>query len=346
MIYFDVTKSGGSGHHSGLMRVSARLRAALGETATAVAWAGDGWRIAPGGTRIEPGETDWLLTAELFSESERPGFTAWLNARRCRWAAIFHDAIPLRLPQITWPQSVARHPGYMKLLAQCDRVWAVSQTSREELTRYWQWLGLEVLPPVDVLALGADFNGQARGLSGIGSDPLLLCVGILEPRKNQLFLLGVAEALWREGLKFELHLVGRVNPHFGRPIEQHLQALRQNNPGLHFHAAADDATLAGLFARARATVFPTRAEGCGLPLIESLWRGVPCVASDLPVLRENAAGGGCVLLPLDDHAAWVAGLRRVLSDAGYRAGLAAVAATRELPTWAVAAKQLRAGLGG
>jgi glycosyltransferase involved in cell wall biosynthesis len=346
MIFFDVTKTGAGGHHSGLMRVSARLRAALGELATAVEWAGDGWRMARGEARINLATTDWLLTAELFSEAERPGLPAWLNARRCRWAAIYHDAIPLRLPQITWPQSVARHPSYMKLLAQCDRIWAVSQSSREELTGYWHWLGLEKLPVVEVLGLGADFNGEARGLSGVASEPLLLGVGILEPRKNQLFLLGVAEALWREGLKFELHLVGRVNPHFGRPIAQRVRALQRNNPGLYFHKAADDAVLAGLFARARATVFPTRAEGCGLPLIESLWRGVPCVASDLPVLRENAAGGGCVLLPLDDHAAWVAGLRRMLTDEGHRAQLVTQIGMRDLPTWAGAANQLRAGLGG
>lgn len=345
MIYYDVTKSGGGGHHSGLMRVSARLRAALGEVATAVEWAGEGWRMAPGGARFEPGATDWLLTAELFSESERPGFTSWVKARACRWAAIFHDAIPLRLPQITWPQSVARHPGYMKLLAQCDRVWAVSRASREELIGFWRWIGLEAMPALDVVALGADFNGQARGMGGSQSEPLLLCVGILEPRKNQQFLLGVAEALWREGLKFELHLVGRVNPHFGRPIAHRVRALQRNNPGLYFHKAADDAALAGLFARARVTVFPTRAEGCGLPLIESLWRGVPCVASDLPVLRENAADGGCVLLPLDDHAAWVAGLRRVLTEEGHRTELATQIGMRDLPTWAGAANQLREVLG-
>jgi glycosyltransferase involved in cell wall biosynthesis len=109
--------------------------------------------------------------------------------------------------------------------------------------------------------------------------------------------------------------------------------------------AAADAALAGLFARARSTVFPTLAEGCGLPLIESLWRGVPCVASDLPVLRENATGGGCVLVAPDDPAAWRAALRRVLTDDGARAALVREATTRPLPTWREAAATLRMGLG-
>ncbi|MEY3775672.1 MAG: hypothetical protein RLZZ129_2452, partial [Verrucomicrobiota bacterium] len=47
MIYFDVTKAGDSGHHSGLMRVSRRLRAELGAV-TPVVWADGGWRGAMG----------------------------------------------------------------------------------------------------------------------------------------------------------------------------------------------------------------------------------------------------------------------------------------------------------
>ncbi len=346
MIYFDVTKAGRGAHHSGLMRVSTRLRKELGAAAVPVEWREGGWHHTDGGRSLTPRPEDWVLTAELFSEPERSGFSSWVGRRTCRWAAIFHDAIPLKLPQITWPQSVARHPGYMKLLAQSDRVWAVSAASRAELLGYWQWLDLGNPPAVEVLALGADFDASGRKAAASKPAPLLLCVGILEPRKNQEFLLEVATALWREGLAFDLHLVGRVNPHFGRPLAQKIGRWRREFPGLHHHAGADDAALAALYARTRATVFPTRAEGCGLPLLESLWRGVPCVASDLPVLRENADGGGCVLAGLNDGPAWRDALRRILTDDAHHATLAREASGRELPTWAGAAATVRAGLMG
>ena len=270
MIFFDVTKSGGSGHRSGLMRVSARLAEELGAAVTPVRWPTWDRRMAAG---------DWFLTAELFGEEERPGLTEFLATRAGRTAAIFHDAIPLKHPHITWPQSVARHPGYMKLLASFDRVWAVSAASREEALGFWHWQGLERTPPVEVLALGADFNRAPRATrtDGAGRRPSLLSVGILEPRKNQTLLLDAAETLWREGLEFELNLVGRVNPHFGRPIEARVRRMAKSFAGLRYHAAADDAAVAALYARARASVFPTIAEGCGLPLLESLWQGVPCV---------------------------------------------------------------------
>ncbi|MBI5380877.1 MAG: glycosyltransferase [Opitutae bacterium] len=337
MIYFDVTKASRQGHRSGLTRVSERLRAELGADVTPVTW-GDCPTAA-----VRP--DDWWFTAELFCEAERPGFWQFLRNKPCRVAAMFSDAIPLQHPHITWPHSVARHPEYMKMLASCDRVWAISATCRETLLGYWRWLEVVNLPPVEVLALGADLAGQKRLPPTTPSrPPVLLCVGILEPRKNQTFLLDVCADLWRAGVEFELHLVGRVNPHFGAPVVAKIKALQREFSGLHYHAAADDATVAGLFGRARATVFPTLAEGCGLPLLESLWMGVPCVCSDLPVLRENADGGGCVPVTLNDRAAWGAALRRVIGDDTWHAQLAAAAGARPLPTWSAAAAALRAGL--
>jgi glycosyltransferase involved in cell wall biosynthesis len=261
-------------------------------------------------------------------------------------AAIFHDAIPLKHPHITWPQSVARHPSYLKLLASFDRVWAVSQASCDDLLGFWRWQGIERPPPIEVLALGADFNSRPRVTARSPSSvPRLLCTGILEPRKNQAFLLEVCDALWSDGLKFELHLVGRINPHFGPPIVAQIKALRRQYPHLlQFHEAATDAVLLDLYGTARATVFPTIAEGCGLPLLESLWMGVPCACSDLPVLRENADAGGCLKIPANDRAAWKKTLHALLTDDALHAKLTAEATSRPLPTWPAAAQALTAAL--
>jgi glycosyltransferase involved in cell wall biosynthesis len=126
---------------------------------------------------------------------------------------------------------------------------------------------------------------------------------------------------------------------------ERIEALRRKFPGLRYHAAAGDDEVAQLYASARASVFPTLAEGCGLPLLESLWQGVPCVCSDLPVLRENADGGGCLPVAVNDRAAWKEALRSVLTDEALHERLAREAVSRTLPTWAAAAESLRAGLG-
>ncbi|MCF7687574.1 MAG: glycosyltransferase family 4 protein [Cephaloticoccus sp.] len=337
MIWLDNTKAVRASHHSGLLRVAGELQLRLGGFATGVA--GLDW--------VKQAEDQhWFLTAEIFTPDERPGWADLLVERPCRMAAIFHDAIPLKLPGITWPQSVARHPAYLKMLAQFDMIWAVSQTSRNELLGYWQWLGVKAPPQVKVLPLGADFAGNARQVKPRSQTTrMLLSVGILEPRKNQEFLLEVCDQLWREGLDFELHLAGRINPHFGRPIQSRIKRMQKQHPGLHYHGAASDALLTQLYNKTRATVFPTIAEGCGLPLIESLWRGVPCVASDLAVLQENAAPGGAVLVELNDHTAWRDILRRVLTDDTYHTQLSHAAIARKLTTWQDTADTVRSEFG-
>jgi glycosyltransferase involved in cell wall biosynthesis len=340
MIFFDVTKSASAGHRSGLTRVSTRLRDELGAAVQPVVWTNWDRAVA---------KDDWFLSCELFSEAERPGFWKFLKNPPCRLAAFYNDAIPLKLPHVTWPHSVARHPEYLKMLASFDRVLAISEASRRELVEFWRWQGVEPSAKVGTILLGADFNGAPRAplISNFRSEisNLLLCVGIIEPRKNQTFLLEVCAELWREGLAFELHLVGRVNPHFGRPIAKKIRSLQKEFPGLHFHEAADDRTVGELYGRARANVYPTLAEGCGLPLLESLWRGVPCVCSDLPVLRENADAGGCLAVAPNDVAAWKSALRAVLTDPAVGQKLQAEAAERTLPRWADTAAELRKVLG-
>jgi glycosyltransferase involved in cell wall biosynthesis len=337
MIWFDLTKSGQAGHRSGLTRVSTRLRGELSSAAADVRWGEWDRSTSPG---------DWFLTAELFCEAERPGFWAFLRQPPCRLAAIFHDAIPLKRPDITWPQSVSRHPEYMKMLASFDRVFAVSEASRAELEGFWRWQGVQAKAAVEVIALGADGAGvPRRTVPREPGRPSLLCVGIIEPRKNQAFLVEVCESLWAEGLDFDLHLVGRVNPHFGRPIQALIKRVARTRKGLHDQGPADDARVAELYADATALVFPTLAEGCGLPLLESLWQGVPCVCSDLPVLRENADGGGCRPVAVGDSAAWREALREILTNRALRSALAGAACVRPLPTWAGAAEDLRASLG-
>lgn len=347
MIYFDVTKMHGARQKSGLTRVSSRLLAELGAAVVPVAWRRG--RCETVEARPRPAAfaaADWLLTVELFSGAERPGLREFIAQPPCRLAAVFPDAIPLTHPHITWPHSVQRHPDYMKLLAGFDRVWGISEAVRRDLVGFWRWQGAPVRAQTGVLELGSDFDGSARATNAppVPARGSLLCVGIIEPRKNQMFLLDAAEELWRAGADFDLHIVGRVNPHFGAPIVQRIQALAKTERRLRLHVAANDATLRSLYANASAVAFPTIAEGCGLPVIEALWRGVPCVCSDLPVLRENADHGGCVVARVNDLADWTGKLRAVLGDAALQRRLRTEAVARPLPTWRQTAQALLAGL--
>lgn len=74
-----------------------------------------------------------------------------------------------------------------------------------------------------------------------------------------------------------------------------------------------DALLRTLYEHARAFLFPSKAEGFGLPSLEAMSAGTPVMVSDLPVMREVVGGCGYYFDPND--ATMVAEMMRsALSD--------------------------------
>ena len=90
--------------------------------------------------------------------------------------------------------------------------------------------------------------------------------------------------------------------------------------------------------------FPSEREGFGLVVLEAQAAALPAVVSDLPVLRENADGGGCLTARINDATDWAEKLRTVLTDTEENRRLQAAAMARSLPRWAETAAALRRGL--
>lgn len=343
MLYFDVTKSAKSRHQSGLTRVSRRLLEVLQkaepENVRAVYWDDrkSVFRSQADRVVLEPVESDWILTPELFDEENRPGFGDFLEKTKARTAAIFHDAIPLRHPEITWPQSVARHPFYMKMLARFDRVLTVSESVGVDLAEYWDWLRIKARASVHAIHLGADFTGAPR------RDPSshtpwrerdqILVLGILEPRKNQEMVLEALSFLWKQSFPARLALVGRVNPHFGQEIPKKVKALKKAGYPVEYYGQVEDHELLDLYEQSRCLLFPSLAEGCGLPVLEAMWQGLPVLANGIPSVRENAAGGGCHLIDCAHADALSEALLHLWDKADFWERLETEVAGRPLPTW-------------
>ncbi|WP_431237362.1 glycosyltransferase family 4 protein [Mycolicibacterium aichiense] len=82
----------------------------------------------------------------------------------------------------------------------------------------------------------------------------------------------------------------------------------------------DDSALDALLKDAAALVQPSRYEGFGLPIVEAQQRGVPVVASDIPIFRE-VAGDGSVLVELDNVPDLAEALHNVTTNESLRAEL-------------------------
>lgn len=103
--------------------------------------------------------------------------------------------------------------------------------------------------------------------------------------------------------------VGEDRPHKNLALVRRLGVPWQRADG------ASDAELAALYAGARALLVPSLDEGFGLPVLEAFARGVPVVASDIPVLRE-VSGGLATLVPVNDVDAWRRAVRQVWDEPG------------------------------
>lgn len=115
------------------------------------------------------------------------------------------------------------------------------------------------------------------------SEPLVLCTGTLEPRKN---LVRVLEA--HESLAAQLVLVGPQGWEFEPVLEE---ASRRDDVRVLGQISDDD--LAALYQGCTVFCYPSLYEGFGLPLLEAMAAGAACVTSSVSSLPE--VGGDAVL---------------------------------------------------
>jgi glycosyltransferase involved in cell wall biosynthesis len=313
----NLAARGAAGRRSAHWPWSARLRGA--------------WRKVTGTVPVPP-PADALVVPELFFPATAAAFPALFRAVRGPKIALFHDAIALRLPEHSPARTVARFPAYLQELLAFDGIAAVSADSRDTLLDYWRWLGVKNPPPVAAIPLGLAPAPVAPGPPPAGL-PVVLSVGTIEGRKNHLALLAAAAALWQEGLRFELHLVGLAQAETGRAALTRIRALQAAGHPLRYDGPVDQAALEDAYRRCTFTVYPSLMEGFGLPVLESLARGRPCICSGRGALGESTRDGGCLALAAVDVATLTAALRRLLITPAETAQLAAAARARHFRTW-------------
>ena len=293
----------------------------------------------------------WVLLPELVY---RPGrlqqLIDYVHQHGWRLAAILHDAIPVQHPEFVPPGLPETHANYLRALTRADLILpnseATAQGWREFITR-------ENLPAplLRVCTLACDLPGvpRVRVPSAItqNQSARLLCVSTLEPRKNHRTLFAAYElaANRRPDLALELDLVG--SPYVdAQDIADAARALVSRWPGrVRWHERTEHTALRRLYTEADFTVYPSVLEGFGLPVIESLWFGRPCVCADFGVMAENAAGGGCLTVDVRDPHALADAILALAGSAELRQRLAIEATTRPLKTWHEYADEVLGALG-
>ncbi|ATC64933.1 glycosyl transferase family 1 [Nibricoccus aquaticus] len=285
-----------------------------------------------------------LIVPEIFSATTASAFPALFARVRGPRIAIFHDAIALKFPELTPSKTVARFPAYLRELLAFDGIAANSEDSRQTLLDYWRWLGLTAPPPVAALPLALEKCHILRDTPSENQPPVVLSVGSIEGRKNHLALLDAAESLWSRGLRFELHLIGLAQPQTGRAALEKIRVLQSAGHPLRYDGPVDEAALNAAYARCAFTVYPSLYEGFGLPVLESLSHGKPCLCSAHGALGESTRDGGCLTLDRVDSVSLASGIEKLLTDSAARDALIAQARARTFRTWPDYARDLLAWL--
>ena len=128
--------------------------------------------------------------------------------------------------------------------------------------------------------------------------PVFVVLGTIEPRKNHLLLFNLWREMAADGVAPHLIVIGRrgwMNDNIVAMLD-HCAAIQ---PYVHEATGLTDREIAAVLGSAKALLFPSFAEGLGLPVLEAKAAGLPVIASDTPALREIAAEGTQFLSPLD-----------------------------------------------
>lgn len=233
---------------------------------------------------------------------DQNGLIEWVKRTGVRPVYFVHDLIPITHPQFCRPGERDKHRR--RMLTVVDTAVGVignSQATLDALAEFAKqegrqiprsipgWLGTDV-PPI-----------ETRESS---DEPFFVALGTIEARKNHMMLLDVWSKIAgnAEGQSPRLLFIGQRGWECDDVFDRLANDASLRGMVTELNACSDEEMLDYL-ADARALLFPSFAEGFGLPITEALAVGTPVIASDLPVFDEIGQGVPD-RIPADDVDAW------------------------------------------
>jgi glycosyltransferase involved in cell wall biosynthesis len=207
-----------------------------------------------------------------------------------------HDLIFLRYPNL-YP-AIDRWIYNQKFKYACqnaDAIVAVSEQTKRDIVEFYQ-ISEERIRVVYQGQLPNNSKSILKNALTIeeGKSKVILCVGTITERKNQLTLVKAFEALNLSD--YELILVGGKT-NYQNQIETYIQNKKLDN--IKILNNVDSIGLNQLYQQAELFVYPSIFEGFGIPIIEAIDYGLPVVAATGSCLEEAGGGGGVYANPLD-----------------------------------------------
>ena len=244
------------------------------------------------------------------SNIDREVFEAVKSVEDAKILVFLHDVIPLEYPQFQRPETATEFETKLKVISElADAVICPSADCQDRSEAYFAKLGRA--PNCTFAFLGVDpaLPAPEELPANLNlSEPYFVTLGTIEPRKNHALLLDVWQRLSHGPDAPTLFVVGQRG-WMNKAVFDRLDAGPANVVELN---TLTDGAVTALLQGSRGLLFPSLAEGFGLPPAEAAFLGVPVVCSELSVYHEFL-GDYPVYLNATDRYIWETTTRK-LSD--------------------------------
>lgn len=212
-----------------------------------------------------------------------------LKLKGIRIVAVIYDLFPLKMPDLFPDEAL---PKMEQLICLANGILTISATVKNELQEYMAD-HLQNQPWLDYFYLSAklDMAGHKKSVRPVlknvfeTNSSVYLMLGTLYRHKNHIYALEAFELLWANNVDVTLCIVGKIAWN-ATALADRIKNHPERNKRLFMWNDLDDAEVKYCYTHSKALVFPSSAEGFGLPLIEAMEYGLPVMASDIPIFRE------------------------------------------------------------
>lgn len=221
---------------------------------------------------------------------KRSSLLSKLKKNGCKIAAHIYDIIPITDAQYCHEFTTLCFMEYIGAhLLNADLIISNANATIDAITNLVQGIQCTNFKTA-VVPLGCDINKKQGNairtqiMEATEKRKYVLMVGTIEPRKNHEYVLNAFEKKLF-AMDVSLIFAGRVGWNISSFIDRTLKH-EQFGKRLFMWNDLSDEEITYLYNNAYLVAFPSYNEGFGLPIIEAIDRGVPVLATDIPVLRE------------------------------------------------------------
>jgi glycosyltransferase involved in cell wall biosynthesis len=243
-----------------------------------------------------------------------------------------YDLIPLLYPELFAGNPSARHvlARAIASISGGDWVICISESTKRDLCQYAGIRAEQVfVAPLaaspDLFHPVQDHDAAAarRQRYGLPSEPYVLTVNTIEPRKNlALAIRAFARLIEQEGIRdLRLVLVGPKGWDYNGVLGA-IQEFPRVRDRVILSGYIPDKDLATVYSGAMMFLYPSLYEGFGLPPLEAMQCGLPVITSNTSSLPEVVGDAGITVAPTDEDAVSES-ILRLYWDRGLREALAA-----------------------